>query len=497
MSRIRRVYSEYCKRHEASGQHLQELESRKDLKPFFEACQETCQGRTKTWDLGSFLIKPVQRVLKYPLLINQIHALTPPEHLDSEAIATVQRDMLQVAEEINEIKRRKDIVEKIVGPKMKKDSDFSRTTQQLRQTIGGSDVTVDILFEAFLEKFNFQQVLARDFTRYIVSWLVSIKQYFDTQEALALTLREVYNMVPIHRYDENRSIAKVSEFHKSLSQFSKTVGRELELRLKKTVYKSIENFLKLFAGPLQVMKKREKKLLDYDSVRGMKERGETVDKNMQESADAYVAINEQLLDELPKFLGLTTKYFDLIVMEFSKIQTFFYRQVKGKILEFFAKHINSSAAIDVPGYMATVDVCEEYITAMTKEDGALARLDRVTLVRGTIAAHAFLNMRETAHRRKRAASMSLHSRSRNSSTASHSPMLSPISERGSWHTKSGSALFECTAIYPYSTSEDRQLTFEAGETIVVFGLNEDGWYFGKKVGRDQTGWFPASHCIQI
>ncbi|KAG0203477.1 hypothetical protein BGX31_003367 [Mortierella sp. GBA43] len=425
-------------------------------------------------------------------------------------------------------------------------------------------------------------------------------------------------MVPIHRYDENRSIAKVSEFHKSLSQFSKTVGRELELRLKKTVYKSIENFLKLFAGPLQVMKKREKKLLDYDSVRGMKERGETVDKNMQESADAYVAINEQLLDELPKFLGLTTKYFDLIVMEFSKIQTFFYRQVKGKILEFFAKHINSSAAIDVPGYMATVDVCEEYITAMTKEDGALARLDRVTLVRGTIAAHdqAFLNMRETAHRRKRAASMSLHSRSRNSSTASHSPMLSPISERGSWHTKSGSgsgsgsrsdlvasptdgtlpslqlryfpgedenpfeipesifqdgsvassddyepfgnnrrytlggvstrplsstssyshtsggsggggggggdyqdystskppaldegmdadeigitqALFECTAIYPYSTSEDRQLTFEAGETIVVFGLNEDGWYFGKKVGRDQTGWFPASHCIQI
>jgi len=91
-----------------------------------------------------------------------------------------------------------------------------------------------------------------------------------------LTLREVYTMAPIHRYDENRSIAKVTEFHKNLSQFSKTVGRELEVRLKKTVYKSIENFLKLFAGPLQVMKKREKKLLDHDSVRGMKDRGETV-----------------------------------------------------------------------------------------------------------------------------------------------------------------------------------------------------------------------------
>jgi len=59
------------------------------------------------------------------------------------------------------------------------------------------------------------------------------------------------------------------------------------------------------------------------------------------------------------------------------------------------------------------------------------------------------------------------------------------------------ALFECTAIYPYQSVEDRQLNFEAGESIIVFGLNDDGWYFGKKVGKDTTGWFPASHCIQI
>ncbi|KAF9363953.1 hypothetical protein BGX34_002933 [Mortierella sp. NVP85] len=606
MSRIRRVYSEYCKRHEVSGHHLQELESKKDLKAFFESCQQQCQGRTKTWDLASFLIKPVQRVLKYPLLINQIHALTPHTHADFEAIATVQKDMLLVAEEINEIKKRKDIVEKIVGPKKKNDSD------QLRQAVGGSNVTVDILFEALLEKFNLQQAIAHKFVKYILAWLVSIKEYFETQEALALTLREVYTMAPIHRYDENRSIAKVTEFHKNLSQFSKTIGRELEVRLKKTVYKSIENFLKLFAGPLQVMKKREKKLLDYDSVRGMKDRGETVDKNMQESAEAYLAINQQLLDELPKFLGLTTKYFDLIVVEFSKIQTFFYDQVKGKILEFFAKHINTSAAIDVPGYLATVDVCEEYIAAMTKDEGPLARLQKVTLVKNLFQSHdqAFHSMRETAQRRKRAASVgSLYPRTRTPSTSSHSPMLSPIMEKSPWHFRAGSgsissgsrsdllasptelrtpplrlryfpgedenpfeipesifhdgsvtsdeyepfgngdsrrntmatsirplsstssysfasggsdyqdystskppaldegmdtdeigitqALFECTAIYPYSTSEDRQLTFEAGESIVVFGLNDDGWYFGKKVGMDQTGWFPASHCIQI
>ncbi|KAF9968114.1 hypothetical protein BGZ73_000246, partial [Actinomortierella ambigua] len=58
------------------------------------------------------------------------------------------------------------------------------------------------------------------------------------------------------------------------------------------------------------------------------------------------------------------------------------------------------------------------------------------------------------------------------------------------------ALFECTAIYPYQGEDSRELSFVPGESIVVFGLNE-GWWFGKKVGKQAKGWFPASHCIQI
>ncbi|KAG0209136.1 hypothetical protein BGX28_010515 [Mortierella sp. GBA30] len=600
MSRIRRVYSEYCKRQEASAQHLQELDSRKELKPFFEACTEKCKGKTTGWDLASLLIKPVQRVLKYPLLINQIHALTPPDHTDFENLVTVHKDMLQVAEEINEIKKRKDIVEKIVGSKKKNDSDivhgfnkkFARTTQQLRQAVGGSDVTVDILFEALLEKFNLQQRLVREFAKYIQAWLLSIKQFFDTQEALASTLVEIYGMAPVHRHDEHHSITVVQEFHRNMTQFSKSIGRELEGRLKKTVYKSMESFLKLFSGPLQVMKKREKKLLDYDNVRGMKERGDTIDKNMLESAAAYTAINEQLVDELPVFLGLTTQYFDLIVMEFSKVQMYFYEQVKAKILDYYAEFMDPTASRDLIAYLAQMNLCEDYIEMMQRHDGPIERMERITLIRNVASTHemAFRDIRETAQRRRRSTSATLPSRSRSSSTASPLPEQTPVSGQPSWHSKSGSqllasptemvsiqepivpryyeadnpfempesifsddyetnsnsgsgsgssrsrnifgsgsaarplstasssysfssaasmdysqpvqqsekppaldegmdmdeigiaqALFECTAIYPYSSTEDRQLNFEAGESIVVFGLNEDGWYFGKKV----------------
>ncbi|KAG0233704.1 hypothetical protein BGW42_007290 [Actinomortierella wolfii] len=637
MANIRRIFSEYCKRHDGATAHLQELQSRKELQLFFDLCKEKCRGKSTAWDLPSMLIKPVQRVLKYPLLINQIYALTPPDHPDYKALAEVQKEIHTMAEEINDIKKRKDIVEKIVGSKKKTETDvvhgfnkkFARTAQQLRQAVGGSESTVDILFEALLEKFNLQQKLIRDFAKYIQAWLVAMKQYFDTQEAMATTLLEVYSLAPIYSNNESDANARVRQYQQELAQFSRTIGRELESQLKKTVYKSIENFLKLYSGPLQVMKKREKKLLDYDRVREAKARGDTIDKHMEESAAAYTAINAQLIEELPKFLGLMTQYFDRIVMEFGKIQTFFYEKVRDKLLSFYTAHVDPSVSRLSPGDLSVYlqdqksRILEEYEKALRKPNGGLDKLLQVHMLRNVAAAHemAFQDIRDSAaaHRRQRSNSASvppslpprtgstsslplsrptsigsssnladimakksaaLSSSSTSSSWQQESPALMPryfpsayenpfevesifdddassvdgsedfgasSSRRTSALRASGSssldifgglnestssfgsasniskasssqtmtrppalddgmdddeiglaqALFECTAIYPYQGEDARELTFVPGESIIVFGLNDNGWWFGKKVGKDAKGWFPANHCIQI
>ncbi|KAF9974857.1 hypothetical protein BGZ73_001672, partial [Actinomortierella ambigua] len=401
MSNIRRIFSEYCKRHDAATAHLQQLQSRKELQLFFDLCKEKCRGKSTAWDLASMLIKPVQRVLKYPLLINQIYALTPAEHKDHDALAKAQVDIHSVADEINEIKKRKDIVEKIVGSKKKNDSDvvhgfnkkFARTAQQLRQAVGGSEVTVDILFEALLEKFNLQQKLILDFAKYIRAWLVSMKLYFDNQEAMATTLSEVYTLAPIYSNSEMDASVRVKKYHQELAQFSRTIGRELESQLKRTVYKSIDNFLKLYSGPLQVMKKREKKLLDYDRVREAKDRGDTIDKHMEESAAAYTAINAQLIEELPKFMGLMTQYFDRIVMEFGKIQVFFYEKVKTKLLTFYIENIDSSLSRLSPGDLniylqeQKTRLFDDYEKALRRPAGGLEKLLKVQILHNVAAAH--------------------------------------------------------------------------------------------------------------
>ena len=58
---------------------LQELEKNEAVKLWLEVhnldayliqnCKQRSMERTKAWDIHSLLIKPVQRVLKYPLLL--------------------------------------------------------------------------------------------------------------------------------------------------------------------------------------------------------------------------------------------------------------------------------------------------------------------------------------------------------------------------------------------------------------------------------------------
>lgn len=55
------------------------------------------------------LIKPVQRVLKYPLLVDKLVESTVTSHPDYKAAHTAKETIAKVAQDINEIKRRKDL----------------------------------------------------------------------------------------------------------------------------------------------------------------------------------------------------------------------------------------------------------------------------------------------------------------------------------------------------------------------------------------------------
>lgn len=85
-------------------------------------------------------------------------------------------------------------------------------------------------------------------------------------------------------------------------------------------------------------------MIDYDRVRDMKSKGDIPDKPLQESADAYVSINAQLVDELPKFFQLTSQYFDILTGGLALVQLKFFGLMQREWVKLVEQKLGMQAA---------------------------------------------------------------------------------------------------------------------------------------------------------
>jgi hypothetical protein len=74
------------------------------------------------------LIKPVQRVLKYPLLLHDLLRCTPPTHSDYANLTRAAREVKALADEINEVKRKREAVDSIIQGRSREVSGASVVT---------------------------------------------------------------------------------------------------------------------------------------------------------------------------------------------------------------------------------------------------------------------------------------------------------------------------------------------------------------------------------
>ncbi|KAJ1909357.1 hypothetical protein IWQ60_011217 [Tieghemiomyces parasiticus] len=112
---IREVYARYCTNFDTAMACLAQLQQESGPRQFLEIQQRQLAGKTHAWDLASLLIKPVQRVLKYPLLFQQLAKLTatadPAAHA---AFASAHRKAEALADHLNQAKRRIALVHRIL-----------------------------------------------------------------------------------------------------------------------------------------------------------------------------------------------------------------------------------------------------------------------------------------------------------------------------------------------------------------------------------------------
>jgi FYVE/RhoGEF/PH domain-containing protein 5/6 len=100
-----KLYTTYCINQDQMYQTIAKY--RKDRPAFAKFLQEAEKTpKSKNLDLQSFLIKPTQRICKYPLLLQAILKETPSGHADRGSLENALKKLEAVAGSINEGKRR-------------------------------------------------------------------------------------------------------------------------------------------------------------------------------------------------------------------------------------------------------------------------------------------------------------------------------------------------------------------------------------------------------
>ncbi|KAG7299495.1 hypothetical protein JYU34_016457 [Plutella xylostella] len=97
-----KLYSSFCASHSKAQKVLHPNEGNQALQEFL-AARNPKQQHSST--LESYLIKPIQRILKYPLLLQQMRNLTEDDSEEHQHLVEALKGMEKVAEHINEMQR--------------------------------------------------------------------------------------------------------------------------------------------------------------------------------------------------------------------------------------------------------------------------------------------------------------------------------------------------------------------------------------------------------
>ncbi|XP_036428585.1 dynamin-binding protein isoform X2 [Colossoma macropomum] len=337
-SELEEVYKVYCQNHDDAISLLETYEKDENIQKHVLECLENLRGKTNYINLGSFLIKPVQRVMRYPLLLMELLNATPESHHDRKQLEDAVLSVKEINGNINEYKRRKDLVVKYrkgdedrLIDKISKLSMHSiikksnRVSSHLKHLTGISPQIKDEAFDEAEKRFRLQERLIKSFIRDISLYLQHIRESASVKVLSAISFCDIYT-----ERQQQLDPERFQRAHRCISDKQFTQFKE---RTEALVISPLTQLLSMFAGPHKLIQKRFDKLLDYDNCKERADRlkDKRVQEELQIARNNYEALNAQLLDELPKFHRAAEELFTSCVRGFAQAQRDFIRLTLGEL----------------------------------------------------------------------------------------------------------------------------------------------------------------------
>lgn len=198
IEQMRTAHEGFLRTSDVANKRLIDIQQDPTVQVWLNECNEVAKDLTAAWNLDSLLIKPMQRITKYPNLIAQLLQYTPEDHPDREGLIAARVSVENAILEINKTKKNFELVGQIVGRK-RKESDvktgfaraFGKRVDKLQASSNrpAEDPEYLKLNEKFSDDYLRLQVVLRDVEFYTREVSAYVQAFLDYLSAMELVMR--------------------------------------------------------------------------------------------------------------------------------------------------------------------------------------------------------------------------------------------------------------------------------------------------------------------
>ena len=364
---LEKPYKQYITRHPSAMQHLTSLPQTPALTAYLNYTQSVASSLSHAWDLSSLLIKPVQRLLKYPLLLSAIIEETPDVHPDKENLRNARIKFEEVARNVNEERRRAEVVKDVLmskkggklapGVGVAAQVNLSKMKSLRHGGIraialaeaaeangtgaaipgvgangGGGGLVAGatggaeaILVEQMHTELKRVDAFAQQFAKNVVDWSKSMSLVMVALRVWTINFGKVIGLTPEQGFGSEAFDAFLDVIEKQLMP----LAVELEGTINERLLKDMAHLLTTMNKPLKLLASmNEQEPYHYHLLTMPVSAKNRPPPSLLAASTNYLALRGQLAAELPTYLRLLHHGFEGFVIRLAEIQTRFWGHVR-------------------------------------------------------------------------------------------------------------------------------------------------------------------------
>ncbi|XP_062942836.1 rho guanine nucleotide exchange factor 37 [Cynocephalus volans] len=340
-----RVYKVYCTSYDQALLLVEAYQKEPELQQQIQDIIVAVVPQAGRSGLSFLLVIPLQRITKYPLLLQKILENTLPDASAHPVLQRATSALQDVNANINEYKMRKEVASKYTKVEQLTlrerlarinthtlSKKTTRLSQLLKQEAGLVPKMKDKEFDDLGERFQWVCLCVTELRN-------NVAAYLDHLEALLRFRPHEYNLdIPEGPMVQYCNLARDLQLEAFL---------EFKQRLESLVWRPLCSLAKALVGPQNLIKKRLGKLLDFERVEEKLLEVGSMTYEEEAARHTYQALNALLVAELPQFNQLVVQWLGQILRTFVALQGDLAKQVlqraAGVMAQLPHRHISEPA----------------------------------------------------------------------------------------------------------------------------------------------------------